>query len=84
MDRNSESESITNEDSSDTNMGDKMTNHDEPAVKSAGKQNTSSLKSNGTQNGIDVSNSSSDISAVKQKLLTSNNTRKTFKKARHR
>lgn len=85
MDRNSESESITNEDSSDTNMGSLMTNHEETGIKTAGKQSTTnSLSTNGTQNGMDRSSPMPDVAAAKQKNSVANITKKTVKKARHR
>lgn len=83
MDRNSESESITNEDSSDTNMGGVITNLDS-GIKTAGKQSTNSLSTNGTQNGMDRNSPLPDIAAAKQKNSTTSNPKKNNKKARHR
>lgn len=85
MDRNSESESITNEDSSDTNMGNLLTNHEETGIKTTGKQSTTnSLSTNGTQNGMDRSSPMPEVVAAKQKNSAANTTKKAVKKARNR
>lgn len=84
VDRNSESESITNEDSSDTNMGGVITNNEEPNIKSAGKQSTNSLSTNGTQNGTDRNSPLPDLATAKQKNIGTTNPKKNNKKARHR
>lgn len=81
MDRNSESESMTNEDSSDTNMGGIISNHVDSGIKTTGKQTTNST--NGTQNGVDRDSPLPDI-AAKQKTPAANNPKKNTKKARHR
>lgn len=84
MDRNSESESITNEDSSDTNMGGIVTNHIDSGIKTAGKQSTNSSNINGTQNGMDIGSPLPDTAAAKQKNPPTGNPKRTNKKTRHR
>ncbi|XP_018563204.1 chromatin modification-related protein MEAF6 [Anoplophora glabripennis] len=83
IDRQSESESPTNEDSSDTNIGI-ISNHIDSGVKTAGKQHANANSfTNGTQNGIDRGSPIPDLSA-KQKNFVSNAKKNNNKKARHR
>ncbi|CAH1117920.1 unnamed protein product [Phaedon cochleariae] len=83
MDRQSETESLTNEDSSDTNMGS-LTNHIDSSIKTAGKQSTNSNSfPNGVQNGLDRNSPITDTSA-KQKNFPNSAKKNNNKKARHR
>lgn len=84
MDRNSESESATNEDSSDTNIGT-MSNHIDSGVKTAGKQPTNnSFATNGAQNGLDRNSPVADIAAKQKNATPSSAKKNNNKKARHR
>lgn len=65
-------------------MGGIITNHVDSEVKTAGKQSTNSLSTNGTQNGMDRNSPLSDLATAKQKNTTPNNQKKNNKKARHR
>ncbi|XP_056635042.1 chromatin modification-related protein MEAF6 [Diorhabda carinulata] len=80
MDRQSETDSLTNEDSSDTNMA-MITNHVDSGIKTAGKQST--FSSNGAQNGLDRGSPLPDVVA-KQKNFIANAKKNNNKKARHR
>lgn len=81
MEHHSDTESQTNEDSSDTNIGPNSNHIDSTGgIKNAGKHSTNSL--NGIQNGIDHNSPNKDISA-KQKNFSAS-AKKTNKKARHR
>lgn len=85
--RQSDTESQTNEDSSDTNQAPITTNSLDVAVKSAGKHstNSSAFSSNGTQNqnGLDRLSPNRDMSA-KQKNFSASAKKNNNKKARHR
>ncbi|XP_023017998.1 chromatin modification-related protein EAF6/MEAF6 isoform X2 [Leptinotarsa decemlineata] len=84
MDRQSETESLTNEDSSDTNIA-VVTNHIDSGIKTAGKQstNSNSISTNGTQNGLDRASPGPDAS-VRQKNFPPSAKKNNNKKARHR
>ncbi|KAG5897512.1 hypothetical protein JTB14_030010 [Gonioctena quinquepunctata] len=84
MDRQSETESLTNEDSSDTNIGT-VTNHIDSGIKTAGKQSTNSHMNsmNGAQNGLDRGSPILDV-AAKQKNFPSSAKKNNNKKAKHR
>jgi len=86
--RQSDTESQTNEDSSDTNTAVPTTNHIDSTLKNAGKHSTNSsatFASNGTQNqnGLDRSSPSREVSA-KQKNFSNSAKKNNSKKARHR
>ncbi|GJQ78296.1 hypothetical protein Trydic_g22135 [Trypoxylus dichotomus] len=85
--RQSDTESQTNEDSSDTNIMGPTMNHLDTSMKTAGKHSTNAnaFATNGTQNqnGIDRSSPNRDLSA-KQKNFTSSAKKNNNKKARHR
>lgn len=81
--RQSDTESQTNEDSSDTNQTPPAPNYLDSTIKTAGKHST--FASNGTQgqNGLDRNSPARDISA-KQKNFSGNAKKNNNKKARHR
>lgn len=83
--RHSDTESQTNEDSSDTNIAPLTSNHIDVSAKAAGKHSTSGSTSfsNGTQNGLDRSSPSRELSA-KQKSFNNSAKKNNNKKARHR
>lgn len=83
IERQSDTESQTNEDSSDTNLAvAPVHNVESAAIKSAGKHSTTA--SNGLQNGMDRVSPSREISS-KHKSFTNNSAKKnSSKKARHR
>lgn len=85
--RQSDTESQTNEDSSDTNTAAPTTNHIDSTLKNSGKHstNSTSFASNGTQNqnGLDRSSPVRDVSA-KQKNFSNSAKKNNSKKARHR
>ncbi|KAK4879378.1 hypothetical protein RN001_007524 [Aquatica leii] len=85
--RQSDTESQTNEDSSDTNTAMPTTNHIDSTLKSTGKHSTNSTSfgSNGVQNqnGLDRSSPARDESA-KQKNFSNSAKKNNSKKARHR
>ncbi|XP_019871763.1 chromatin modification-related protein MEAF6 [Aethina tumida] len=76
IDRNSDTESQTNEDSSDTNLAPVIGQNDN--IKITGKHTTS----NGTPNGIDRGSPARDI--IKQKSFTASTKKNTNKKTKHR
>ncbi|CAH0558052.1 unnamed protein product [Brassicogethes aeneus] len=78
IDRNSDTESQTNEDSSDTNITPTIVQN-ENGVKTAGKHSTNA---NGTQNGIDHSSPSREVS--NKKPFASSAKKNNNKKAKHR
>lgn len=87
--RQSDTESQTNEDSSDTNSVMPTTNHVDSALKSTGKHSTNSsasFSSNGTQNqnGLDRSSSPARDESAKQKNFSNSAKKNNSKKARHR
>lgn len=81
MEPHSDTESQTNEDSSDTNLGPNL-NHVDSGVKNAGKHSTNSL--NGVQNGLDHRNSPNRDVSAKQKSFSVSAKKTNNKKARHR
>ncbi|KAF5283934.1 hypothetical protein FQR65_LT13695 [Abscondita terminalis] len=85
--RQSDTESQTNEDSSDTNTAMPTTNHIDSTLKSTGKHSTNSTSfgSNGiqNQNGLDRLSPARDESA-KQKNFGNSAKKNNSKKARHR
>ncbi|GLV38742.1 Esa1-associated factor 6 [Carabus blaptoides fortunei] len=90
VERNSETESQTNEDSSDTNLPHSNNNTEPLSQKSSGKHSTNSMNSfmqngNQNQNGLPDRGQSpgKDISA-KQKNFSNNGKKNNNKKARHR
>lgn len=85
--RQSDTESQTNEDSSDTNQTPPAPTYLDSSIKTAGKHSTNtSFTSNGTtqgQNGLDRNSPARDISA-KQKNFSGSAKKNNNKKARHR
>lgn len=87
--RQSDTESQTNEDSSDTNIATPVSNHIE-STKATGKHSTSgstSFTSNGTQNqnGLDRASPARDVSAKQKNFSNTTSAKKSNnKKARHR
>lgn len=82
--RQSDTESQTNEDSSDTNLAITNTNHIDASLKNnTGKHSTNTF-ANGTQsqNGLDRASPNRDPS--KQKTFTNSAKKNNNKKARHR
>ncbi|EFA04527.1 chromatin modification-related protein MEAF6 [Tribolium castaneum] len=81
MEPHSDTESQTNGDSSDTNLGPNS-NHIDSGMKNAGKHSTNSL--NGVQNGLDHRNSPNRDVSAKQKSFSASAKKTNNKKARHR